>query len=99
MPIATLVTWIATLLVVALVIVPVAVNLLRRVLTAAWAIERYLADMEAAGKVIAEHTGAIPALDETLATAGTMVGVAGNIEAKTEAAKGVLAARAEGAGA
>ena len=96
MPTLALVIWIATLAVVAIIIVPVAINLLRRTVTAAWAIERYLADMNAAGAAIAHNTAAILALDDTLATAGKMVTVAGNIEAKTEAAKAVLATRAQG---
>ncbi|XWN32845.1 MAG: hypothetical protein ROR55_07105 [Devosia sp.] len=99
MPTLALIIWIATLGVVALVIVPVAVNLLRRTVTAAWAIERYLAEMNEAGAAIAQNTGAIPALNDTLATAGKMVAVAGDIEAKTEAAKTVLATRAQGVGA
>lgn len=99
MPTFAIVIWIAALAVVALVVVPVAVTLLRRTLVAAWAIERYLSEMNAAGAKIARHTGAIPALDQTLATASAMVGVAGNIEAKTEAAKEVLAARAAREGA
>jgi hypothetical protein len=94
MPTAALTIWIIALVVVAIVIVPVALNLLNRTLAASKAIERYLADMEASGKKIAQHTGAISALDETLATAVTMVGVANDIEAKTEAAKDVLSARA-----
>ena len=58
MPLAAIVIWIVTLLIIALVIVPVAVTLLRRALNAAWAIEGYLADMSTAGGRIATHTGA-----------------------------------------
>lgn len=99
MPTFAIIIWIGALAVVALVVVPVAVNLLRRTLVAAWAIERYLSEMNAAGAKIAGHTGAIPALDQTLATAAAMVGVAVQIEAKTAAAKEVLAARAAREGA
>ena len=95
MPGLALAIWIVTLLVVALVIVPVAVVLLRRVLNAAWAIERYLADMLEADVKIAGHTGAIPALDKTLETAAAMHPVAEAIEAKTGVVAGMLAARAE----
>lgn len=94
MPTLALVIWIAALVVVVLVIVPVAIGLLRRTLFASRAIERYLHDMEMAGAKIATHTAAVPALDDTLAAAGAMVGVAGNIEGKTDAARAVLAARA-----
>ena len=95
MPVAALVIWIVTLIVVALVIVPVALVLLRRVLNAAWAIERYLADMKSAGLGVAGHTGAIPALDDTRDAAAAMQPVARDIEAKTNAVAALLAARAE----
>jgi NAD(P)-dependent dehydrogenase (short-subunit alcohol dehydrogenase family) len=71
-PTAIATIWIVTLVLITVVIVPVAIALLRRVLNAAWSIESYLADMAKAGGQIAEHTGAIPALDETLATAAAM---------------------------
>jgi len=96
MPTAVLVIWIATLAVVALVIVPLAVSLLKRTLAASWKIEAYLADMHAAEVAIAGHTGAIPALDDTFATAAAMKPVADGIEAKTGAAAALLAARAAG---
>lgn len=87
--------WIATLLVVALLIVPVAVSFLARALTAARAIERYLADMLAAGVQVADHTGAVPALDQTIEAAVTMKPVADAIEAKTAAVASLLAQRAQ----
>jgi hypothetical protein len=86
--------WIVTLLVVALVVVPVAVSYLRRALAAARAIERYLADMLEAGVKIAGHTGAVPALDQTIGTAVAMKPVAQNIETKTGLVAGLLASRA-----
>ena len=86
--------WIAALVIVGLVIVPVAVHYLRRALKAAWAIERNLADMLDAGVKIAGHTGAVPALDATIATAVAMKPVAVNIEAKTGLVAGLLAGRA-----
>ena len=86
--------WIAALVIVGLVIVPVAVHYLRRALQAAWAIERNLADMLDAGVKIAGHTGAVPALDATIATAVAMKPVAVNIEAKTGLVAGLLAGRA-----
>ena len=78
--------WAATLLVVAIVIVPLAVSLLRRALGAARSIEAYMADMLAAGVGIAGHTAAIPALDVTLATAAAMAPVAADIAATAAAA-------------
>src|SRR6516165_3780801 len=55
--------WIVTLLVVALVVVPVAVSYLRRALAAARAIERYLADMLEAGVKLAG--GLVKVRDDT----------------------------------
>ena len=86
--------WIAALVIVGLVIVPVAVHDLRRALKAAWAIERNLADMLDAGVKIAGHTGAVPALDATIATAVAMKPDAVNIEAKTGLVAALLAGRA-----
>ena len=86
--------WIAALAVVGAVIVPVAVHYLRRALKAARAIERNLADMLDAGVAIAGHTGAVPALDATIATAVAMQPVAAGIEAKTGLVAALLAGRA-----
>ena len=86
--------WIASLAAVGLVIVPVAVHHLRRALKAARAIERNLADMLDAGIAIAGHTGAVPALDATIATAVAMKPVADGIEAKTGLVAALLAGRA-----
>lgn len=86
--------WIATLAVVALAIVPVAVALLRRTVFAARRIEAYLADMATAGAGIAGNTGAVPALDDTLAVAAAMRPVAEAIEAKTAAVAALLSGRA-----
>ena len=86
--------WIAALVIVGVVIVPVAVHYLRRALKAARAIERNLADMLDAGVAIAVHTGAVPALDATIATAVAMQPVAAGIEAKTGLVATLLAGRA-----
>ena len=86
--------WIAALVIVGVVIVPVAVHYLRRALKAARAIERNLADMLDAGVAIAGHTGAVPALDATIATAVAMQPVAAGIEAKTGLVAALLAGRA-----
>ena len=93
---AVAVIWIVTLLIVAAVIVPVAVALLRRVLRAARAIEDYLSDMKDAGTMIAGHTGAVPALDATLATVAAMRPVAEAIDVKTGTVATLLAGRAGG---
>lgn len=78
--------WAVTLAVIAVVIVPLAISLLRRALAASQAIEAYTADMLTAGVGIAGHTAAVPALDATLATAASMIPVAEAIADKTAAA-------------
>ena len=87
--------WGMTLAIVALVIVPVALSLLSRALIAARNIEGYLADMLEAGVKIVGHSEAVPALNDTLATAAAMKPVAEAIETKTGVVAGILAKRAE----
>lgn len=94
----TLVIWIVTLLVVALIIVPVALHYLRHALTAARHIERNLSDMLDAGLNIARHTSAVPTLNDTIAVAVEMKPVARNIETKTAAVATLLASRAKKGG-
>lgn len=86
--------WAATLLIVVVVIVPLAVALLHRTLRAALAIRRYLDEMLAAGVGIAGHTGSIAALDETIGVAGGMVAVAGSIKSHSGTIAEVLSQRA-----
>jgi hypothetical protein len=95
---AALVIWTWTLLIAAFVIAPVAVNYLRRALEAARNIEANMHDMLEAGVKIADHTGAVPALDETLKTTAAMKPVAASIEAKTAAVAQLLTARASKGG-
>jgi hypothetical protein len=94
-PTAAQVIWGITLLLIALVIVPLAIALLHRTLTAARSIESYLAEMRDAGMGIAGNTAAIPTLDQTIETAGVMAGVAGSLEQRSAAIAGILAERAE----
>lgn len=86
--------WITLLAVIAVVIVPLAVGLLRRALKAARNIEGYLADMLTAGVGVAGNTAAVPALDQTIDWAVAMKPVADGIEAKTHAVAALLAKRA-----
>ncbi len=88
--------WLVVLLIVVVVIVPLAIHLLHRTLTAAQSIRRYLDDMLVAGVGIAGNTAAIPALDETLRVAGAMVGVAGDLDAHSATIASVLSSRAHG---
>lgn len=86
--------WLVTLLVVVIIIVPLAVVLLHRTLVAARSIRRYLDEMLAAGGGIAGHTASIPALDDTIRVAGSMVGVAGSLESHSATIAAVLSQRA-----
>ena len=88
------VIWAATLLLVVIVIVPLAVLLLHRTLVAAMSIRRYLDEMLAAGVGIAGHTASIKALGDTIGVAGSMVEVAGQIKSHSGTIASVLAARA-----
>ena len=89
-----IVIWIALLAIIAFVIVPLAVSLLRRGLAAARNIDAYFADMLTAGLGIAGNTAAVPALDKTIELAVAMKPVADNIETKTGVVAGLLASRA-----
>ena len=88
--------WITLLAVIAVVIVPLAVGLLRRALKAARNIEGYLADMLTAGVGVAGNTAAVPALDQTIDWAVAMKPVADGIETKTGAVTTLLSKRARG---
>ena len=88
--------WAATLLIVIVIIVPLAVLLLHRTLRAAMSIRRYLDEMLVAGVGIAGNTASIKALDDTLGVAGAMVTVAGDIQSHSGTIATVLAARAAG---
>jgi hypothetical protein len=85
--------WIALLVVIAMVIVPLAVALLQRALKAARKIETYLADMLKAGVGIAGNTAAVPALDATADLVTAAKPVAEGIEAKTGAVAVLLQGR------
>ncbi|CAN5777478.1 hypothetical protein BH20VER1_BH20VER1_07930 [soil metagenome] len=65
--------WAITLAVITFVVVPVAIYWLHRLLKAARMIERYTREMLEAGVGIANNTAAVPALEQTLATAGSLV--------------------------
>ena len=86
--------WAATLLVVVVVIVPLAIVLLHRTLRAAVSIRRYLDEMLTAGVGVAGNTASIKALDDTLGVAGAMVQVAGDIKSHSGTIATVLAQRA-----
>lgn len=84
--------WGVTLAVIAFVIVPVAVTLLRRASAAARHIAYYAQEMLAAGASIAGHTAHTKALETTLATAGALVGTSEAIGAAGARIHGALTA-------
>jgi len=88
--------WETVLWIVVLVIVPLAVFLLQRTLNAAIQIRRYLHEMLTAGVGIAENTGSITALNDTIAVAGGMLETAGNLKEHSGTIATVLAQRAKG---
>ena len=94
LPPAIYAIWWTVLLIVIVVIVPLAIALLHRTLRAALAIRRYLAEMLEAGGGIAGNTSSIPALNDTIRVAGSMVAVAGSIKSHTGTIATVLSQRA-----
>ena len=76
--------WAITLGIITFVVVPLAVYLLHRTLQAARSIERYTREMLEAGVGIANNTAAIPALEETLKTAGSLVEASKLLKARAD---------------
>lgn len=95
-PVVLTLWWIALGLTV-LVIVPIAITLLHRTWWTARSIQRYTAETLAAGAGIASHTGNVPALDDTIETATSILGKAERIERQTATLENVLLVRARGA--
>ena len=91
---AVQIVWAATLLLVVIAVVPLAVLLLHRTLRAAISIRRYLDEMLAAGVGVAGNTASVKALDDTIVVAVAMVGVAGGIKSHTGTIASVLSERA-----
>ncbi len=85
--------WWAVLAAAVFVILPIVVFLLHRLYRAARAIDRYSQKTLTAGVGIANNTAAIPALDQTIATATGILGTAVQIEAHTRAMKETLVSR------
>jgi hypothetical protein len=81
--------WGVTLAIITFVVVPLALYLLHRTLKAARAIERYTRESLTAGVGIATNTAAIPALERTLATAGSLVEASKLLRARAEEIGGV----------
>ena len=90
-----LTSWITTLVVVVVAVVPLALSLLARALRNARSIEGYLSDMLDAGVKIVGHTEAVTALDQTLSAARGLQAVAPAIEEKTGVVADIISKRAE----
>ena len=95
MPSAVYVIWWTGLIVTLAVFVPLSVHLLHRTWLAARSIEQYAAQALTAAAGIAGNTKYIPALDSTIAVAGSMLGAAGGIVSKLDTAATVLSQRVE----
>ena len=95
MPDTVYTIWWVGLIATLVVFVPLSVYLLHRTWVAARSIRQYAAEALTAAAGIANNTQHIPALDATISVGGAMVGIAGEIAAKLEAAGGVLAGRAQ----
>jgi hypothetical protein len=95
-PTGVYVIWWATLILAAVVVLPLAVYLLHRALMAARQIERYAARALEAGEGIAGNTHNIGALEDTISVATGILETAGSIEGRTGTIEEVLEARADG---
>lgn len=91
---AVIVLW-AILLIVTVLVLPIIVSLLHRTWKAARSIQRYFSEMETAGNGIAENTGHITALEDTISVAGGMLNTAGDINSNAETIENVLGDRAD----
>lgn len=94
LPAAVYAIWWIVLIAVVVVIVPLAVMLLHRTLTAALSIRRYLREMLQAGVGIAANTSSVGALKDTINVAVAMVGTAGSMKQHTGTIATVLSQRA-----
>lgn len=91
---ATITLWWAGLGITLLVLVPLAVVLLHRTLSAARNIERYTREALVAAGGIAANTTHVPALDSTISVAGQMLESAGTVAEKLDTVASVLEKRA-----
>jgi hypothetical protein len=83
------------LLIVTVLVLPFLIHLLHRTWRAARNIERYFSEMKTAGLGVADNTENIKALDNTIAVASGILGVAGSINSHSDTLKTTLAKRAE----
>ena len=90
---AVYVIWWVVLAAAVFVILPITVFLLHRLFRSARGIDRYSEKTLTAGVGIANNTAAIPALDQTISVATSILGHAGLIEQHSRAMKETLAGR------
>ena len=91
------VIWSGMLIATVVGVVPTVVNLLRRALAAARNIERYTDEILTAGVGIAQNTGSVAALKDTLAAAQLLLEAAGSIERHASAVVAALGSAGSGA--
>lgn len=84
----------ALLLVVVALCLPVAAWALHRLWKSARHVERYFREMHIAAQGIAQHTGAVAGLDDTIGVAGEILSTAGSIDSGAQSLHAALAARA-----
>jgi hypothetical protein len=92
-PDAVYTIWWVGLILTLVVFVPLAVYSLHRTWSAARSIQRYAAEALQAAASIERNTRHVVALDDTIATASDLLGVAGGVERKLDTVAGVLEER------
>lgn len=92
-PDAVYLIWWVGLILTLVVFVPLAVYSLHRTWRSARSIQRYAAEALQAAAGIERNTRNVGALDDTIATASDMLGVAGGVERKLDTVAGVLEER------
>ncbi len=94
-PIAVLALWDDPLLVVIAVVVPIVLYRVAGLILAARAIRKHFETTLAAAAGIAANTApTTPALDQTIEVAGSILGVAANLDAHSATIEGLLTQRA-----
>ena len=92
-PDAVYTIWWVGLILSLIVFVPLALYSLHRTWRSARSIQRYAAEALQAAAGIERNTRNVGALDDTIATASEMLGVAGGVERKLDTVAGVLEER------
>ena len=88
-----LILW-AVLLAITVLLLPLIIQLLHRTWTASKSIERYFKEMKEAGFGIAENTGYVSELDNTIGVASGILEVAGEIDNNAKTIKEAVSERA-----